>query len=182
MKTLACILVALSVLLIASSPTPATAETTSTTQPAGRTIADSKGEFTIVVPPAWKQGKLKAGREGLLVMGPPPRGTRAYPMFQAQRGLRTGDAEKPLDETVVSIVEQFTKRPASETTISKARLDGVEARHFHVTLDVGGKPVDFDYVIAINKAQLFSFNFMQQQAHFDADAAKGVFDSFRWSR
>ena len=182
MKLLACIF-GLSMLLIAAPPVPSAAATsTSTTQPAAPTIADSKGDFTITIPPSWKQGKLKPGREGLLVMGPPPRGTRAYPMFQAQRGLRDGDADKPLDETVNGIVEQFTKRPASETTISKARLDGVEARYFRVTLDVDGKPVDFDYVVAINKGQLFSLNFMQQQAHFDADAAKRVFDSFRWSK
>jgi len=181
MKSLACIF-ALTMLLMAAPSVPTAAAASMTTQPAGQTIADSKGDFTIVIPPTWKQGKLKAGREGVLVMGPPPRGTRAYPMFQAQRGLRPGDASKPLDESVNAIVEQFTKRPASETTVSKVRLDGVEARLFSVTLDADEKPVVFDYVIAVNKGQLFSLNFMQEQAHYDAEAAKGVFDSFRWSK
>jgi hypothetical protein len=123
MKSFACIF-ALTLLAVATAAPAAT-------KPAGTTVADSKGEFTITIPPAWKQGTLN--RDGLRVMGPPPAGTRAYPMFQAQRGLQPDAAERP-------------------------------------------------YVIAINNGQLFVLNSMQEQAHYDVPAAKGVIDSFRWSR
>jgi hypothetical protein len=50
-----------------------------------------------------------------------------------------------------------------------------------VTLEIDEKPVDLDYTVAIHKDQLFVLNFMQQQSHYDAAAAKGVIESFRWS-
>jgi len=173
MKSIACILAPVLMLTVLLAAAPAS-------KPAGQTIADSKGDFTITIPPTWKQGTLK--RDGLRVMGPPPAGTRAYPMFQAQRGLQPDAADKPLDDSAKAIIEQVTKRPVAETKIATLKLDGVDARQFKVTLTADDKPVDFDYVIAVNKSQLFVLNFMQEQSHYDAAAAQAVIDSFRWSK
>lgn len=168
MKLLLCIFALM--LLVAAAPA---------TEPAGQTIVDSKEQFTIKIPPTWKQGKID--RDGLRVMGPPPAGTRAYPIFQAQRALQSDGADKPLDDNVKALLRQVHKSQ-DETKIASVKLDGVDARQFKVTLMADDIPIDFEYVMAINKGQLFVLNFMQEQAHYDAAAAKSVIESFRWKK
>jgi hypothetical protein len=151
------------------------------TKPTGKQFSDSKGEFTVTAPATWKEGQLGLGREGLRVMGPPPAGTKAYPIFQVQRVIQD-PPDRPIDEDARMLVEQFTGKPADQTKIEKATLDGVEARKFSLTLNSDDTPIGFSYVIAIRNQQLFILNFMQEKAHYDADVATALFDSFRWSK
>ena len=153
--------------------------------PVGPTFPDPKGEFSVATPDGWKQGKVE---DGLLVLGPPPTGTRAYPMFQAVRGARRDPASPPgnapagaLDMLAQAFADSIAKKGVAEPTITKTRLDGVEARQIKFTMPVKERPVSFDYVLAVRNDQVYWAHFMQEQAHYDAAACQSIMSSFRWT-
>jgi hypothetical protein len=151
-----------------------------------KTYADNAGTFAVSVPETWRPGNAPPTRVAIVLTGPsavPDR--KAPPIFRAQVGQQPpAHARRGVDEFARDLIQQVTKRSpeSSRTRIEPARIDGVEARQFMLTLeDSRGMDIDMKYVVAIKPPVSFIFTYLQERGLFDEKEADAIFSSIRWT-
>jgi hypothetical protein len=170
----------------ASEPPADVAPEPPATAVALKTYNDNAGAFAVSVPETWRPGNAPPTRVAIVLTGPsavPDR--KAPPIFRAQVGQQPpAHARRGVDEFARDLIQQVTKRSpeSSRTRIEPARIDGVEARQFMLTLeDSRGMDIDMKYVVAIKPPVSFIFTYLQERGLFDEAEADAIFSSIRWT-
>jgi len=110
---------------------------------------------------------------------------KAPPIFRAQVGRQQpGQPPRSIDDFSRDVLKQVTKNRIDSTMkIEPAKVDGVDARQFMVTLeDARGMDIDMKYVIALRPPHSFIFTYLQERGLFDSDEADAIFSSIRWMK
>jgi hypothetical protein len=160
-----------------SSPAPA---------PATKTYTDIGDNFIVSVPEQWKPGSAPSTRVALVLTGPsalPDR--KAPPVFRAQVGVQqAGQTQRSIDDFSRELIKKVTRNRADSTTkIEPAKIDGIEARQFMITLeDARGMDIDMKYVVALRPPHSFVFSYLQERGLFDIEEADAIFSSIHWMK
>jgi hypothetical protein len=167
--------------LVAPEPAPAPAVAEK------KTYTDNAETFAVSVPPTWRLGHAPPTRLAIVLTGPsavPDR--KAPPIFRALVGQQqAGQSQRSIDEFTRELIQQVTKRSpdSGRTRIEPARIDGVDARQFMITLeDARGMDIDMKYVVVLRHPRSFIFTYLQERGLFDTDEADEIFASIRWTK
>jgi hypothetical protein len=149
--------------------------------PARKNYTDIGDNFVVSVPESWTPGSTPPSRLALVLTGPSATPDRkAPPIFRAQVG---GQSQRSIDDFSRDVLKQVTRNRIDTTLkIEPAKIDGLDARQFMVTLeDARGMDIDMKYVVALRPPQSFIFTYLQERGLFDTDEADAIFSSIRFT-
>jgi hypothetical protein len=155
---------------------------------ARKNYTDVGDNFVVSVPLSWTPGSAPPSRLALVLTGPSAMPDRkAPPIFRAQVGgqqQQPGQPPRSIDDFSRDVLKQITKNRIDSTMkIEPAKVDGVDARQFMVTLeDARGMDIDMKYVITLRPPHSFIFTYLQERGLFDSDEADAIFSSIRWMK